>query len=236
QALAMGDELHQRNVAATSLFLRAVAPALAAMDRGAEALRFIAGNEQFSLNLAMALSKAALDPALGVEGSTLVTAMSRNGTEFAIRVSGLGERWFCAPAPAPKGLYFPGFGEEDASLDMGDSAILETLGLGASAMAAAPAVVGFVGAGGFADALRTTRAMGEITHGRHPTFRVPALDFQGVPTGIDLRKVVETGIAPVINTGIAHRRAGVGQVGAGVVRAPMACFERALEAFVERYA
>ena len=235
RGLSMGDEMHQRNVGCTSLLLRALAPALARTvddrERLAGLFEFIGGNDQFFLNVAMAMGKAIMDPVRGIEGSSVVTAMSRNGTMFGIRVSGLGDRWFAAPVEMPRGLYFPGFSEDDANPDIGDSTIVETVGLGGFAMAAAPAVAGFAGAGTAADALNYTRAMEEITVARNPEWTVPALDFAGVPTGIDIRKVVASGRTPTINTGIAHREAGIGQVGAGVVRAPMACFERALEAF-----
>jgi hypothetical protein len=235
QALRMGDEMHQRNVAASSLLLRALAPHL--MRTGADAaalarvMEFIAGNEQFFLNLAMAAGKALTDPANGIAHSTLVTAMARNGTDFGLRVSGHGERWFTAPVEQPTGLYFPGFEASDANPDMGDSAIVETIGLGGMAMAASPAAARFVGAGGMAEALQVTAEMRQISLGEHPHFRIPSLDEQGTPTGIELRRVVETGITPLINTGIAGRRAGTGQIGAGTVRAPFACFARALEAF-----
>ena len=191
---------------------------------------FIAGNDQFFLNLGMAAAKAAADPCLEIAGSTMVATMARNGTDFGIRVAGLGPRWFTAPVNTPEGLYFPGFTAADANPDMGDSAIVETVGLGAFAMAASPAVVRFVGAGGLRDAVRVTEEMAEITLGEHPHFRIPALDERGTPVGIDIRKVVETGITPLINTGIAGRAPGTGQIGAGVVRAPLACFEQALEA------
>lgn len=239
QALRMGDEMHQRNVAASSLFARALMPHLARVGAPSDALgrvaEFLAGNDQFFLNLAMAAAKASIDPAGGIEGSTLITAMARNGTEFGIRVSGLGDEWFIAPVNNPAGFYFPGFGPDDANPDLGDSAIVETVGLGGFAMAAAPAVARFVGAGGLAEAIRVTEEMAEICLGEHPHFRIPTLDDRGTPSGIDLRKVVETGITPLINTGIAGKKAGVGQVGAGVVRAPLECFERALAAFGERY-
>jgi len=233
QALAMGDEMHQRNVAATSLFFRSLAPHLVQSSREdvAEVIEFMVGNDQFFLNLGMAAAKATMDAISAIDGSTVVSAMSRNGTDFGIRVSGLGNRWFTAPVLMPQGLYFPGFGSQDANPDMGDSTILETMGLGGFAMAASPAVAGFVGAGTASDAINYTREMGEITLGRNGNLAIPALGFQGTPFGIDVRKVVETGITPVINTGIAHRDAGVGQVGAGIVRAPMDCFKLALEAF-----
>ena len=227
RGLAMGDEMHQRNVACTSLLLRALAPRLAS---NAKALEFIAGNDQFFLNIAMAMGKSITDPAYGVARSSIVTVMARNGTDFGIRIAGRGDEWFTAPVEMPQGLYFPGFSAADANPDIGDSAILEAVGLGAFAMAAAPAVAGFVGAGGFADAVASSRAMSEIALARHPQWKIPALEFAGAPLGIDARLVVETGIAPAINTGIAHRRAGVGQVGAGVARAPLACFEKALSA------
>lgn len=235
RGLSMGDEMHQRNVACTGLVLRELAPSLARTsdnpDDLAELLKFIAGNDQFFLNIAMVMGKAIMDPARGIDGSSVVTAMSRNGADFGIRVSSTGDQWFTAPVEMPDGLYFPGFSVQDANPDMGDSTIVETMGLGGFAMAAAPAVAGFVGAGSANDALNHTRSMMEITVGRNPEWTIPALDFAGVATGIDIRKVLETGLAPVINTGIAHREPGVGQVGAGIVRAPMACFEQALEAF-----
>jgi hypothetical protein len=231
RGLAMGDEMHQRNVACTSLLLRTLAPSFAKEGNGdslVKALQFIAGNDQFFLNVAMAMGKSILDPAQRIENSSVVTAMCRNGTDFGIRVAGLGARWFTAPVEMPQGLYFPGFSAADANPDIGDSAVLEAIGLGAFAMAAAPAVAGFVGAGGFNDALGYTRAMGEIALTRHPKWTIPALEFAGTPAAIDVRRVAETGIAPAINTGIAHRKAGVGQVGAGVARAPLACFEQAM--------
>ena len=231
RGLAMGDEMHQRNVACTSLLLRSLAPAMAAAGAALEkAFAFIAGNDQFFLNVAMAMGKSILDPASGIDHSSVVTAMARNGTDFGIRVAGRGDEWFTAPVEMPQGLYFPGFSAADANPDIGDSAILEAVGLGAFSMAAAPAVAGFVGAGGFADSLKISSMMGELALGRHPQWKIPALEFAGAPIGIDARRVVETGIQPAINTGIAHRRAGVGQVGAGVARAPLACFEKALRA------
>jgi hypothetical protein len=238
RALAMGDEMHQRNVAASALLVRALMPHLAraaddtaVLGRTAE---FLAANDQFFLNLAMAAAKVMADPCLGVGGSTLVVTMARNGTTFGLRVAGLGGQWFTAPVETPRGLYFPGFGPEDANPDLGDSAIVETVGLGAFAMAASPAVAGFVGAGSVRDALRITEEMGEICLGAHPHFRIPALEGRGTPVGIDVRRVVETGIAPLINTGIAGRRPGTGQIGAGTVRAPLGCFEQALEALARR--
>lgn len=233
QALQMGDEGHNRNRAGTSLFFRAVARPLLQSgfptDRVAEVFDFITGNDHFFLNLSMAASKAGLDTAHGVAGSSLVTAMARNGVEVGIRVAGLGERWFTGPAAVPEGLFFPGYGPGDANPDIGDSAITETAGLGGFAMAAAPAIVQFVG-GRAEDAVRVTLEMYEITLAEHQHYRIPALGFRGTPVGIDVRKVVETGALPIINTGIAHREPGIGQVGAGIVRPPMACFRAALEA------
>ena len=238
RGLTMGDEMHQRNVGCSSLLLRTLAPELSRNvdDRTelAEMLSFIGSNDQFFLNVAMVLGKAIMDPVCNIEGSSVVTAMSRNGTDFGIRVSGLGEEWFTAPVEMPEGLYFPGFSAEDANPDMGDSTIVETIGLGGFAMAASPAVAGFVGAGTPSSAADFTRIMGEITLAKNPEWTIPALDYQGVPTGIDIRLVVETGIAPTINTGIAHRKPGIGQVGAGVVKAPLACFEKALRALAIR--
>jgi hypothetical protein len=237
RGLAMGDEMHQRNVACSALFLREIAPFLAQTSTDSKALSnvlsFIGKNDQFFLNIAMAMGKAMTDPANGIEGSSIVTAMCRNGTAFGIRVSGTGERWYTAPVEMPIGLYFPGYSEKDANPDMGDSAIVETVGLGGFAMATATAVAGFVGAGSASEAANFTKAMYEITTTRSPDWTMPNLDYAGVPTGIDIRKVLQTGTAPVINTGIAHKQPGVGQVGAGVVRAPLACFERGLEGLAE---
>jgi hypothetical protein len=238
RGLAMSDEMHQRNVACTSLLLRALAPVLVRSGADAkplaEVLEFIGGNDQFFLNVAMAMGKAIMDPVRGIEASSIVTAMARNGTDFGIRVSGTGDRWFVAPVEMPRGLYFPGFSERDANPDMGDSTIVETVGLGGFAMAASPAVAGFVGAGSAAQAAGFTRRMYEITQGRNPEWTIPGLDFAGVPTGIDACKVAASGVAPTINTGIAHREPGIGQVGAGVVNAPLACFEQAVLALDER--
>jgi len=235
RGLAMGDEMHQRNVACSALTLRALSPQLARAADDAEtlskSLAFIAGNEQFFLNVGMVMGKSIMDPVRDIEACSLVAAMSRNGTDFGVRVSGTGDAWFTAAVEMPQGLYFPGYSEADANPDMGDSAIMETIGLGAFAMASAPAVVGFVGAGRASDAAGFTRAMGGITLTKNPKWTMPALDFQGVPTGIDLRRVVESGVQPAINTGIAHREPGVGQVGAGVARAPLGCFDAALVAF-----
>ena len=226
QALQMGDEGHNRNIAATSLFVRMLAPWIVRTTDTATAagvLDFLRGNDHFFLNLSMAACKSALDAAHGIPGSSVVTAMSRNGVDFGIRLSGTGDQWFTSPVGVPDGLYFPGFGPEDANPDLGDSAITETFGIGGFAMAAAPAIVRFVG-GTAADALEFTRLMGRITLGRNPSYALPSLAFAGTPTGIDARRVVDSGIAPVINTGIAHRQAGVGQIGAGIARAPLGCF------------
>jgi hypothetical protein len=233
QALIMGDEVHNRNAAASALLLRRLAPALVRArlphEDLAQALEFMAGNEHFFLNISMALCKLALDAAHGVEGSSMVTAMSRNGVEFGIRVSGLGNRWFSAPAAAIDGLYFAGYGPGDAARDLGDSSITETAGFGGFSMAAAPAIVKFVG-GTPEDATANSLRMRHITLGESDGFQLPALDFRGAPCGIDVLRVVDTGIEPVINTGIAHREAGIGQIGAGLTRAPLACFVQALRA------
>jgi Protein of unknown function (DUF1116) len=239
QAVQMGDECHNRNRAASALLIKALAPEIAALDlpatERAQILTFAAGNEHFFLNVSMAACKAALDAAHGVPNSTLVTAMARNGTDFGIRVSGLGDGWFTGPAETPQGLFFPGYGPADANPDIGDSAITETAGLGGFAMAGAPAIVQFVG-GTAAEALRYTRLMYEITLAENPAYRIPALDFRGTPTGIDVRLVAQTGILPQINTGMAHREAGIGQIGAGLVKPPRVCFDRALEALVQNRA
>ena len=232
QALLMGDECHNRNVASTSLFTRLIAPALvrtAPTAVAARILEFLEGNNHFYLNLSMAACKAALDAAHDIPHSTVVTAMARNGVEVGIRMSGTGAAWFTAPALVPQGLFFPGYGPDDANPDLGDSAITETMGIGAFAMAAAPAIARFIG-GSPEDGLRYTREMYGITLARNGDFGIPALGFTGTPTAIDARRVVDSGVTPVINTGVAHREAGIGQIGAGVIRAPLACFTQALSA------
>lgn len=236
QAIQMGDECHNRNRAASSLLIKALAPEIAGSELPSterrRILAFASGNEHFFLNVGMAACKAALDAAHGVPHATVVTAMARNGTDFGIRVSGLGDRWFTSAADTPQGLFFPGFGPADANPDIGDSAITETAGLGGFAMGGAPAVVQFVG-GTPAEALRYTRQMYEITLAESVAYRMPALDFRGTPTGIDVRLVAQTGILPQITTGMAHRQPGIGQIGAGLVRPPRECFQHALEALVQ---
>jgi hypothetical protein len=238
ESLHMGDEGHNRNKAGSILFTAKLAPLIAqvADDKtvAAEVLQFLGDNALSVINPVMAACKAMADAGHGVEGSTVMTVMARNGTELGIRVSGLGERWFTGPVGQPDGLYFPGFAAEDASGDIGDSTITETAGIGAFAMATAPAIVTFV-SGTPQDAINATLEMYEITVAEHEYFTIPPLDFRGTPTGVDIRKVVELGITPRINTGIAHKDAGVGQVGAGLVRPPMNVFEEALIAYAEQY-
>ena len=231
QALQMGDECHNRNKAATSLFIREIAPSLVETGNSSEevaaVLRFMHGNDHFYVNLSMASCKAMTLAARDIRMSSVVTTMARNGTDFGIRVSGLGDRWYVAPAQPVKGLYFIGYTEADANPDIGDSAITETAGTGGFAMAAAPAIVQFIG-GTPADALRYTTEMYDITVAENSQYQLPPLGFRGAPLGIDIRQVVRQNLLPIINTGIAHRLPGVGQVGAGIVRPPMACFVAAV--------
>ena len=240
QALAMGDELHMRNNAATNLFVKTVAETLCEVVESRAALTQIMhfltwNNDQFFLNFAMAANKACADAAHGIEHSTMVTAMARNGVNIGIRVSGLGDRWFTAPAADVAGAYFPGFTAEDANKDIGDSAIMETGGIGGMAIATAPAIVRFLGAGRYQDAVNYTNSMYEITLSEQDQYAMPDLDFRGSPIGIDILKVVETGIAPIINTAIACKRPGVGMIGAGISKAPLAMFEEAMVAFAEAH-
>ncbi|HET8562110.1 MAG TPA: DUF1116 domain-containing protein [Marmoricola sp.] len=237
QMLQMGDEAHNRNRAGTLMLLRDLSPAMVASAHPAadiaEALRFIGGNDHFFLNLAMPACKLMLDAARDIEGSTMVVAMARNGTDFGIQVAGSGDRWFTGPAQVADGLYLGDYGPEDANPDIGDSAITETAGIGGFAMATAPAIVRFVG-GSVPDALATTRRMHEITLGENPRWSIPVLDFRGTATGIDVTRVCRTGILPQINTGMAGRRAGVGQVGAGLVTPPAEIFPAALAELAHR--
>lgn len=240
QSLNMGDELHMRNAASTNLFLKTIISGLLESCDDLEKLRacvkFITvNNDQFFLNFAMAANKSAADAAHGVPYSTIVTAMARNGVEIGIRVSGLGDRWFTAPAAEVEGLYFSGYTPADANKDIGDSAIMETGGVGGMAIAAAPAIVRFLGAGRYADALGYTASMYEICAGESEQYTIPNLDFRGSPIGIDIARVVSTGITPIINTAIVSKEAGVGMVGAGVSRAPMPMFEQALLEYGKTY-
>jgi Protein of unknown function (DUF1116) len=236
QMLQMGDEGHNRNRAGSLLALRDLLPSLITLDAPssdvAEVVRFAGANEHFFLNLGMPASKLATDAARDVPGSTLVVAMARNGTDFGIQTSGTGNQWFTGPADTPLGLFLGNYGPADANPDIGDSAIMETAGIGGFAMAAAPAIVRFVG-GDVPLALQTTRTMYEITLGEHPAFQIPILEFRGTPTGIDVTRVVRTGILPQINTGMAGAVAGTGQVGAGLVNPPAQCFPAALEALAK---
>ncbi len=238
QALHMGDEVHNRNKAGTALFLREIAAALTRTDvnkeKKAEVFEFIGDNEHFYLNLSMPASKATMDAAHGIENSTVITAMARNGVEFGIRVSGLGDEWFTGPAQQIDGLFFPGYSKEDACRDIGDSTISETAAVGGFAMAAAPAIVGFVG-GDVDDAVNFTRDMYEITLDENENYTIPYLDFRGTGTAIDVRKVVEKDIMPAINTGIAHKEPGIGQIGAGLVDPPREAFKNAVRAFARKY-
>jgi hypothetical protein len=239
KALQMGDELHNRPNAASSIFAGAMGVPM--IEAGVptkdltSTLSYISGHDLLFLGLAMASAKSAADAARGIEYSTVVTAMARNGYEFGINVSGLDGQWFTAPAPAIDGLYLPGYGEGDGGFDMGDSAITETVGWGGFALGGAPGILSLVG-GTPEEALNFSREMREITTGLSPDFAIPALDFEGTAVGIDIRKVAQSGVLPIIDTAIAHREPGHSIIGAGMVRPPMACFHGALRAFAAKYA
>lgn len=239
KAITMGDEFHQRNIAASALFMKDIMAHVLKVDMDKQDLedvtKFLADTDQFFLNIMMAYGKSVMDSARKIEEGSIVTAMTRNGHEFGIRISGMGDQWFTAPVNMPKGLFFTGYSQEEANPDIGDSAITETFGVGGMAMIAAPGVTRFVGAGGFEDAQSISNEMAEICIDHNPNLSIPTWDFKGACLGIDARKVVESGITPIINTGIAHKEAGVGQIGAGIVRAPIDCFKKALEALVEKY-
>ena len=239
QGIQMGDECHNRHAASSNLFLKRILEPLVSIDLSKRVLlqvyNFIAGNSHFFLNITMAACKLSMDAARGIRESTVVTAMSRNGTDFGIRISGLGNEWCTAPAPYLKdALYNPGYNFNDGAPDIGDSSIIETMGLGGFAIAAAPAMASFAG-GGFQESIRITKEMGRITLVKNQKFGIPVLDFEGTPTGIDLRKVVEIGISPSINSAVLHKSSGAGQIGAGIVKAPYECFSKALKAFGRKY-
>ncbi|MBN2017757.1 MAG: DUF1116 domain-containing protein [Candidatus Cloacimonetes bacterium] len=234
QALHMGDEVHNRNRAATSLFYRTIAPVVIKTndkDIAIKVLEFINGNDHFFLNLSMPACKVTLDAARNIKGSSVVVAMTRNGTDFGLQLSGTKNQWFVGQAPIPDALFFPGYTKNDANRDIGDSSITETNGLGGFAIAASPAIVQFIG-GAAKDALNYSQEMYEITAGENNMYQIPALNFRGTPTGIDVIKVNEKGILPFIDTGVAHKKPGVGQVGAGVLSAPYEPFKKALAGFI----
>lgn len=238
KAISMGDEFHQRNIAASLVFLKEISPIIVDLDISKsdkyEVIKFLAETDQFFLNIMMTAAKAVMDGARKIREGTVVTAMCRNGENFGIRISGMGDEWFTAPVNTPHGLYFTGYDDEDASPDMGDSAITETYGVGGMAMIAAPAVTRFVGAGGYEDALRISNQMEEITIDHNPNFTIPSWNFKGICLGIDARLVVEKGITPIINTGIAHKVAGYGQIGAGTVQPPIECFSKAVQEYAAK--
>ena len=239
QGIQMGDECHNRHAASTNIFLKSIVEPLFSLNISKEKVfkvyKFIAGNSHFFLNITMTACKLAMVAASDIENSTIVTAMSRNGTDFGIRVSGLGDKWFIAPSPLLlDALYNPGYGLDDGAPDIGDSSIIETMGLGGFAIAAAPSMASFAD-GGFQDSVNITKQMGLITTTKNSKFGIPSLDFEGTPTGIDIRKVVETEILPSINSAVVHKSTGVGQIGAGIVHAPYECFTSAVMAFGKHY-
>jgi len=238
KAITMGDEFHQRNIAATLNFLKEITPLITELDidqkEKYDVIKFLADTDQFFLNIMMAAGKSIVDCARKTTRGTVVTTMARNGENFGVRISGMGDEWFTAPVNTPNGLYFTGYSEGDANPDIGDSAITETVGVGGMAMVAAPGVTRFIGAGGFHDALKISNEMDKICISNNSNWSIPTWDFKGACLGIDARKVVATGITPLINTGIAHKNMGVGQIGAGTVRAPLACFEKAMIAYAKK--
>jgi hypothetical protein len=237
RALHMGDELHNRPAAGTLLFASTILPHLLKVCSPNEVLevtKYLSENDIFFLCMSMAACKAITKAAHGIQFSTIVTVMARNGTTFGIKVSGLGDDWFTGEANMIKGLYFPGYSREDANPDIGDSAITETAGIGAFALAGSPAILALIG-GSAEDAIKYTYEMRKITNSLNDTFTLPIINFQGTATGIDIRKVMRTGITPVIDTAIAHRHEGGGYIGAGLVRAPLDPFKNALYAYGRKY-
>ena len=239
QALHMGDECHNRNNAGTTLLIQALTTGIIqtnfSVAQQKEVFDFVASSDYFSGPTWMAMCKASMDAAHGIEYSTVVTTMARNGYEFGLRISGLPGHWFIGPSQQVIGPMFAGYKPEDSGLDIGDSAITETYGIGGFAMATAPAIVALVG-GTVDEAVDFSRQMREITLGENPNVTIPLLGFMGIPTAIDITKVAASGILPVINTAIAHKDAGIGMIGAGIVHPPFECFEQAMLAYAQKYA
>ena len=237
QAVNMGDECHNRNKAATGLFYKEIATAIMktsfTVEEKEAAMDFIRNNDHYFLNLSMPYCKLATNAGSGVPYSSIVTVMCRNAYEFGIKISS-SDKWFTAPSPIVKGLYFPGYTEDDAARDLGDSAITETNGLGGFSMAASPAIVKFVG-GTVSDAFNYSTQMNQIAWSNNPNFTLPSLDFRPTALGIDIVKVLNSDILPIINTGIAHKKAGIGQVGAGLVSPPYECFKKAVRELAKEF-
>jgi hypothetical protein len=240
KAIGMGDEFHSRNIAASALFYKTIMPWVIGSDTPAKDIReiatFLSQAEQFFLDIGMVAFKSVMDAAHSVGDGSIVTAMARNGRDFGIRTSGTGNEWFTAPVDTPKGVFFGGYSQADANPDIGDSAITETFGVGGMVTVASPGIVRAVGAGGLAEAVRFSNELSEIGSDTHPAFPVPAWDFRGITIGIDIRKVVSTGITPFINTGISHKTPGIGQIGVGMAKVPLECFIKALEALGKKRA
>ncbi len=238
RALTMGDELHSRNAAAALIFLRELVPSfLALASSGAEritrAVKAVTDDQYFFLRLSMAAAKATADAARNIERSSVVTAMVFNCKGFAIRVSGLGDTWFNGPYPSVQAKLFEGHNEDEITWMGGESIITETIGLGGFAQAGAPALQNYQG-GSYEPMIARNKELYQIVVGENPSLLIPAFGFRGTPTGIDIFKVLETKVLPTMDIGIAGRDGG--QIGAGIVRAPIACFEAAAEAYNKRYA
>ncbi len=230
QGVPMGDDVHMRVQATTNLFLRDLLPYLVRSknDAAPDVATFLSGNHLMFLNVAMAAAKSLVDSVAAIENSSIVSTMARNGTTYGIRLTGKERPWFIADSPPIQdALYYPGYGPETSAPDIGDSAVLELIGLGGPAAANSPAVAGFLG-GRMANAIAATKSMQRICAGESTRFRLPILDNVGTPVGVDVRKVAELSITPAVNTGIIHKTDGTGQVGAGVAWAPIECFVDAL--------
>ena len=238
EALRRGDELHNRNSAATSMFAERLARgfAKAAVPAATQerAFALMLENTQFFVPVPLAATKLALDAADGIEGSSLLVGCGANGRDCGIKVAGLPGQWFTAPAEVPEGVLFDGFGLEDAGPSCGDSLLVECYGLGATLLPAAPALWGTVGADE-ARARAITEDAATIALGEHSDYRVPALSNRGAPIGVDVRRVVETGVRPTIDIVMVHPEPGRGVVGFGLTQPPFACFEAAVAAFDTRY-
>lgn len=222
QGICQGDDVHQRNIGGMAAFLTALP------DLPADIRRWLSSVPQHFLNYAMAAAKLCLDQASGIEGASIVTAITRNGVDCAIRVAGCGNTWFRAPASGHVGGFFDGFSAADAQRDLGDSAIVEAMGLGGAMAHCAPEIARTMQTD-WVQAQREGRHMRSLFVTRAPWFDPALAAPDGIGLGLCARAAAQAG-GVRIHTGIGHRDGATGWIGIGLARAPAAAFAAATEA------
>lgn len=237
EALRRGDECHNRNVGVSAALLLRLAPPIIrtarTSDAAARALEWAGGNPQFFLSFAIAAAKAIAREAHNVPGSPIVTCVAANGIRIGIQVSGCGDEWFVTDSPLGNTKISDGYTIDDAQPALGDSFITEVVGLGACALSAAPAISSFLGTSQ-SDSENIVETMRRVCAGTSSRFVIPSGGYVGTPLGIDVSKVVSAATSPIVEYGLAHKRPGIGQIGAGLTEVPMAPFEQALDQLKRR--